>query len=464
MRPSGLARGLALAAALAFALAAWLLLPIHASGEARRPLLRAVLLDASPSATRRRPAWESWARAALDSEARAAEQAGEAWLEVAFASDVRSSLERGRSLELAAERLAGERDPASELDRALELVERAAGGRRLRVRLYGDGSFTGPDPAPRLRRLAAQGARFERVELAPAELGDVAVARVRLPERVEPGAPLAAQVDLLAAAGGAAEALEVALELELEDRSGLRTWRVPARLPPERGDRPWPVRVELGAAQPGATRLTARVLSADPIPENDSATAWVRAGGELVVAFVSSNGSSDGARESSLAWLGGADAAARRGMSLLAFAPGEIALALERVDVLVTVDVAPSSLPAQALRSFLERGGGWLACAGFRALEGWSSLGADSAAELLPLVPSGDERLRDVILLADGSGSMAGAAFDEVRAGALQLAGAARPRDEVSLRIFTDRLEGKIVLRSREPAAGDRAEAARALL
>jgi hypothetical protein len=460
MRPSGLPHGLALAAALAFALAAWLLLPIHASGEARRPVLRAVLLDASPSATRRRPAWESWARSALDSEARAAEQAGEALLEVAFASDVRSSSERGRSLDLAAERLAGERDPASELDRALELVEGAAGGRRLRVRLYGDGSFTGPDPAPRLRRLAARGARFERVELAPAELGDVGVARVRLPERVEPGTPLAAQVDLLAAADDSAEALEVALELELEDRSGIRTWRVPARLPAERGDRPWPVRVELGAALPGATRVTARVLSADPIPENDRATAWVRASGELVVALVSS----DGARERSLAWLGGADAAARRGMGLLAFAPGEIALALERADVLVTVDVAPSILPAQALRSFLERGGGWLACAGFGALEGWSGVAAGTAAELLPLVPAGDDRPRDVILLADGSGSMAGEAFDEVRAAALELARAARPRDEVSLRLFTDRLEGRIVLRSREPTAEDRAEAARALL
>jgi hypothetical protein len=71
--------------------------------------------------------------------------------------------------------------------------------------------------------------------------------------------------------------------------------------------------------------------------------------------------------------------------------------------------------------------------------------------ELLPLAPAPlDRGPRDVVLLVDGSGSMEGAPFENVRAAAQELVGAALPRDRVSLRFFTAALEREHVIKERE--------------
>ena len=82
------------------------------------------------------------------------------------------------------------------------------------------------------------------------------------------------------------------------------------------------------------------------------------------------------------------------------------------MDAVLTLDVGPAELPGHAMRAFIDSGGGWLATIGWHFLGSWSPAGQAAEGDLssiLPLDPGNEGGTeRDVVLLVDGSGSMAG--------------------------------------------------------
>jgi hypothetical protein len=133
--------------------------------------------------------------------------------------------------------------------------------------------------------------------------------------------------------------------------------------------------------------------------------------------------------------------------------------ALGHVKALLTLDVDDGALPQSLLRAFLDAGGGWLDGSGAAALRGKpaSQAAPTGARALLPLWPDAPARpARDVLLLIDGSGSMAGAAFEALRAAALKLGEAVPAQDRLLLAFFTRELEPAHVLRD-EASSGSAA-------
>ncbi|MDP6955562.1 MAG: VWA domain-containing protein, partial [Planctomycetota bacterium] len=217
--------------------------------------------------------------------------------------------------------------------------------------------------------------------------------------------------------------------------------------------------VPLGPAAPGITDVVARVTCpGDPLPENDLARCGTRAGPELVCAVIVDSGR----REEVRRWLvAGAAAEGAASVASVASVDGglsalnvdpvvvdglqlrfweveELGQALVEADVLWTCGVAPDRLDGRLLASFVEYGGGWLASGGWDLLQGWlPQRGRQLPQALLPLEPPEGDAERDVILLVDGSGSMAGGPFELVRRGVLELARASLAGDHLSLRFFT---------------------------
>jgi hypothetical protein len=441
-----MARPAALGGALALALAAWLLLPVHGAGPARP--MHVVLLDESDSVRRTRPEWERWARAAVSDELRVARETGAEPLVVRYAAEV--VLAGGDAA--AAERGADLRGDRSDLHGALSLLETWAarrGGATGRARILSDGGYTGADPRPLLQRLGVAGLGFELVAPPTPARPDLAVTRVSLPAAVEPGAPVAAEVHLRLAPWTSAPAERTCrLLVDVTDATGERVLVLERNVPVS--DRPWWTRVELGPAASGRSVVSVWAqIDGDPVPENDRSTAAFHAGDDLVLALVAS----DEARRDADRWLGSPGRLA--GIQVLRLAPDDLAQALPEVDALVSVDLGEADLAGTGLASFVRRGGGWLACGGprlFRAPEG----------DLLPLRPAPEDGpTREVVLLLDGSGSMAGAPFEAVRAAALDALQLARSNDRFVLRLFTDALADEHVL----GAGGEGTErAARVLL
>jgi hypothetical protein len=258
------------------------------------------------------------------------------------------------------------------------------------------------------------------------------------------------------------------LRVELENAGSVEAFSVPLTLPIEGGAFELPI--ACGAAGFGRSELRAELSFAagpDPLPENDAAQAHTLAPGARVLGVVASEELLPAAR----AWLAPSGRAALPGLELVFRTPAQLAGELEQLAAIVSFDVPLEELSGPLVASFVQSGGGWLACSGWRFLRGWIP-GAELAplAGLLPLEPSAPERgPRDVVLLVDGSGSMAGEPFELVRMACLDLLAAALPDDRVSLRFFTTWLEPEQLLRERLSArtAGDdgaEARAARALL
>jgi hypothetical protein len=411
--------------------------------------VRAILVDASASVTRLRPGWEGWVRASLEAELEQAEELGEDALVVLYAKDVLAIAgpERAQSAagELAREDLLldGEGASASELAAALEMAESKLGDRSLaRLRLYSDRSFTGVDPAARLARIEARGAAREWIELPPMQLGDLALTRLDLPEEAEPDAPLATRAWLAYRGPPASGPIAYELEVELAGPSGTATQVLLGELAAVSGQ-PVPVSIALGPAQRGTSRVSVRARladqpgSGDAIPENDRAAGSVEVGDDLRLAVVLDASAPAGCS----AWV---DAlAALPGFAVQRIGSEQVAQVLEATDVLVTIDVDPRALPCEVLATHLEGGGGWLALAGLQSLAGLES--AACIAQLLPLdFAASAGPGRDIAILLDGSGSMAGAPVDEARRAARALASAVPADDRVVLRWFTDELEREI--------------------
>ncbi|MCH2103040.1 MAG: VWA domain-containing protein [Planctomycetes bacterium] len=425
---------------------AWLAFP-RVPGEEPGPALRAVLVDASASAARRRPQWGARVREVVRAEARAAEGAGEELAVVLFGREVM----RLRDTDFEAD--VGWLDPALEelsfgaataLDRALRTVEaevldskRRAG----RVLLVGDGEWTGQDPSARIASFGRAGVSVERVGLGDAPWPDLGILELRLPTSLAAGERLAAVCDLAFVPG----AREVSGELLIrcEDSGGARSFSRPLALP--RGGGEWSVSMDLGPCADGEVVVSASVrlagagaLSAgDPVRENDRAVSATRAG-EVRLGLATAEPGRIAELE---AWLARSGSP---GIQWEVVDPSEVGDRLSGRDVFLSYDISTASLPERWLGPFLEQGGGWLALGGWGLLsEFWpgGAEGSAPASEWLPLVPSEREvPEREVVFCVDGSGSMAGAPFDSVRDALGELVPAALPTDALKMRFFTGAL------------------------
>ena len=465
--------GLAASAVALLVVAAWLFLP-RAALAVTRPPLHVALVDVSASVARE-PGWLPWARNALFEEARAAEASGAELAVVAYADGAATVFAPGAPRALVDElqgrdgrpldpRSVLPRDGATRLAQALELcvplledAQRAPGS----LVLLGDGGFTGESPTPALRRLAGLGVRVLQRAPPPGRSTDVAVLELDLPERVEPGAALAARARVLWRRAQRDERAWLTVAIE---NGGVRSTS-DVEIVPGNGDDPFDLPIECGTAGDGRTtvEVTARVEAGpDAWPENDRARASTLAEGARSLAVLASVETEALVRE----WLAPEGRAAFPGLELDFVPATELASVLRDSAGLVTCDVSPSELPDVLVRDFLARGGGWLALAGWRFLDDWRAGHEPSALqELLPLAPrASDVGPRDVVLLTDGSGSMEGTPFETVRAAALELVRAALPADRVALRFFTTELEDETLLRPRAAGLDAAERAARELL
>ncbi len=462
---------LGLGAAIAFVAAARLLVPRE---RVPPPRVRSILLDVSASVTRAAPSAGRFLRAVLAREAERARERHEEILVVSVAADCRRIFGPGdpeRLLELLEGRggeplepVAAEdsgADLGSELARGVRLIDEilashgAAGGS---LRLVGDGSYTGDDPAPHVERLRGLGIDWLGVDPVPRERFDAAVIDLRVPLRIESGAPLAATAVVLLHPGADVLPPEHVLEVAVEDALGRRAVEQPLALVPLV---PTAVTVQLGSPAEGRTRVSARVrprVGFDPTPENDELDAAVRVGESLVVGVV---------RPSELE----ADVAAflepaPPGIDLLSLSSGELPAALHGLDAVLAFDVPLDELPAALLSTFVRTGGGLFVAGGFRALAGWSAEPRPGElARILPLRPDpGADEPRRVIVLVDGSGSMQGEPFELVRTAVRELVRAAPPRDEIELCFFTAVLHPARTLRRQDSSSSEAADLARQLL
>jgi hypothetical protein len=484
---SNFARAMAWLGLVTLALGAWLSWPRPRGDAAGAPLV-VFLVDVSKSVVAPRPAFAPWIRAALLDEARRAANAREDACIVAFGSGVRTIAAPRAAAELVAalagaggsnvdpvralltlEAPAGE--DATRLARALDYVQTLARDRvRTRIVLCGDGSFTGRDPASIAERLAANGARFERVAAPPAQRSDFGIARLEAPRTIEEGAPLVVSCEAWFAAGVDARDLALSMEFVRRDARGTETRTITLRppagaAPDETGCVRWPVHADLGRVAPGAVEVRARAVEskagapiADPLPENDTSTALVRCGGALTIGLVGSDEERANFTRAIGASTAGIDFVAVDSKAPASSPPpnswaASLATALPSVDALVTVDTVLDADEAALLASFVKRGGGWLDLAGWN----WIAQRAGSApaplAELGALDLSRPDEARDVVFLVDASGSMAGAPFESVQTALGALVDAAPARDHLEARFFADVLAPPIDLGSGEGRA-----------
>ena len=473
-RSPAVARACATAGLLLLVAGAWLSFPrTRPYGPPAFTPLRIFVVDASAGCVRRRSHWERWIGDALASSAREADARGMQTCVIAFAAEVarvfgpapaRALFDSNARASWIADS-AGLRDGGGDLARALDLVVRLVRereGARCEIVLAGDGAYTGRDPRPLLDALRERGATLAALDLPPVDIADVALGDVEIPRTIEIGAPLAAAcaVFFAPAAGRAIDAYELAIIWTIEDEHGVRSVRSALAIPPDTApDREgyirFPAHVDLGPAVAGriviraAAQLRERtraIASSDAIVENDTSTTSLVCAGRLVVGALAH----DAAGRSFLHELARGSDPTRDGLQIEDLAPQALGATLGDLDVLVTLDVSPQDLPCELVQSFVERGGGWLAFAGFDFLAGFvpsSVPRAPALVDLLPLAPPAEDRApRDIVFVIDGSGSMSGAPFEGVRTALENSLPRAPPNDVLALRFFSGGLSPAIEL------------------
>jgi Mg-chelatase subunit ChlD len=453
------------------AVSAWLFWPRERVASASTlPPLRIVLVDTSASAVWRHRNWSEWVEQAIRAQRDDAARAGEEISVVLFGDEVRRLGDSGAALPppfiSAGVRHAWLRaGQASRLYGALEVASELAedpGRGTVRVVLVGDGTYTGADPRPALNRLAEAGLVLERLDLPPSDLEEVVPGALDLPDEVEVGAPIATSFDVFYAPGPGPPKSSVTLSIENQFfATGSIDVPVPSGLvPDEDGYLRWHVRVDGRDAREGLNLISVRgqrpFLGGNDVDLGITSQGVVRGAGERLVALVAPG---PGAFLDRSTWI--PPIPADSGLELGWISPAELSAGLERFDAVVTFDLPSRDLPVPILRSFVERGGGWLVMIGSESL---SSFVAGTAVDLLPLVPPEDDpEARDVIFVVDRSGSMVGERSENVRRAVFALMDEALPADTVELRWFSDKLSSAIHLigpgESKRPA--DREEARR---
>lgn len=437
--PESAAGAAALLGGALVAAGAWLLFPRERDGgAASRPPVRVCLIDVSASAVSRRTDWRNFVEGEIDAQRSIAGNAGEDLEIVLFGSEVRRIAGRLSNAGERETRLAG----AVEVARGLALDPTRRGAR---VVVIGDRTYTGEDPAPGIRELLAVGVPFEWVDLPPPDREEFSFGPLLLPPELEVGAPIALEADAFYAPGPERRGT-LTTTLVHESAAGREERRVEIAVPPGLGADPdgyvrWRVRETAGVAAGGLNRvrlLGGRGFSRSDVDGEDAGEGVVRCEGRLVLADVSiGQPLVAGQRPQDAFELHGED-----GLDLETIWPSELGLRLPALDAIVTrtADV----LPVPVLRSFVERGGGWLRV-------GSASLGSGSVEEvdLQPLRPADEDRdPRDIVVLVDRSGSMAGETFESVRRAVLRLVEAAPAKDAVELVFFGEQLSDPVVLKS----------------
>lgn len=463
------------------ALASWVGAPTESSNDELDPSIRTVLVDLSASVTRTRPGVEIDLVRHLQREASLADAAGEEILVVTFAGEARrvfgpakvdvfrEALRRDGAAWLEAPR----NDLASSLADAARLAARVVGeaGRPPGTTvLVSDGSWTGPDPAPAL--LAPELGAVQWVGHAAPRHPDVALIRLRVPERVEPGAAARVDVDL-ARWGPSPGDLELAWRLS---GTSTGTFSRGTNRPQVLGEGAVPLGTELSwrgapdgaltatvpldmpSMEQGSARLEVRVARVDggldAFPENDRAAAEWTVGDPLRVALVAGRGTLEEAQRVAACFVG----RAFEGIEFTPLVLDDLAGALEAerpLDVVMTFGVGLLPLPQEQLARFVEEGGGYGHWAG------WSRLVADAGpvAPLLALEPDLEPREpRDIVFVVDGSGSMKGARWARAKSALGRLLPSVPARDRFQLRFFTQVL-GSVRLSYESTAAAGAAAA-----
>jgi Mg-chelatase subunit ChlD len=446
---------------------AWLFVPRERDGaKPTLPALRVCLVDVSASAYERRSRWYSWSEDALENQKGEAERHGEDFCTILFGYEVRRDFgpAPARTFPKADmhERRAGLHGLFNEDDAATRLAEALEAARGLTtdpargactVVVIGDGTYTGRDPVPVLRDLRDRGVVLQRLDPPAADRTELTVGALVVPREVEEGAPIAVECDLFYAPGARETARpKVTLEVTNNFSAGHRSEQVEVPVPPGLSLDPdgylgWRGRFEIGRSEPGLNAID--IGPAEPNWGRHS-SGFVRSRGRLIVG-----------------WAGwGRDRPAvgsSEGLDLQALSPMDLADRLDSLDAVVTCDLPPSGLPKEILNSFVRRGGGWLCFAGDDLLPGFvtgSPIVPGDPSALLPLIPPDDKQEpRDIVLLVDRSGSMAGEAFENVRRAVLALIERTPSRDAVELRFFSDRMSEPIPLKGID----DRRDGARVL-
>ncbi len=472
-------RGVCLAVGCALlAWAAWCALPRADREQGSSGPLRVVILDASLGTTRRRPGWELWARRQVQREARAARAAGQAFDLIVYGAEVRRvaggreaqnflDLLAGRAGRTLALGLEGRAALGSELDAALLAAqdELLGAGSSAQLTLVAAADYSGPDPARRLARMERAGVLIEWRQPEPARVPDLALMDVRLPSAPAVGEPLSVRIDLALDGAGALVAnpapgaeTEIIISISHEFAGASREFEVRvAAAERSRGSGGYgrfSERVDLGPTPAGRSlvRVRARLVGQgvpageDALPENDQLSGQVRAGPARLVALVCAPEGIAAAR----AWIG-SDPHRWPGLQWIVTTPPELFSLAGEIDVLVSLNLPAADLPRDLVMGLLAQGGGWLHAGGWPLLldlpDDPSPRADGLLAEALPLARTSDDLPpRDVLLLIDGSGSMAGEPFEEVRRAASELVRCLPEGDSLGLRFFSAGLGGRVDL------------------
>jgi len=409
MQRSTLPAVLAWLAAALFALGAWLALP-RERGATGAPV-HALLVDVSDSAIG--ADFRVYAIGERIEQRRAAATAqGIEVLAIAFGHGA-------RRLDLAHGGLSGVQvgEDRSDLAAAFELADVLGNGRLRSIEIVSDGTWTGVDPAGVAARLAARGVRIELLHNVRDGF-DAYVAPIATPIRVRRGEPVVVQLETWRAMGmvGQHDGLRELLVGATLTEGGVSTRRE-VRVPVSKFERgPHGLRVEL-EFPPLATSHGSLVAEARLV---DSAGRR----------FGSTDDSRSTARAAVIAEgvlsIGVLGEPAVRDAFIDSFAPANAdfafvelddtrATSLAGLDVLATLDAAFDRESARAVDTFVAAGGGWVDFAGAR----FASTERPSSSALAPALDDG--RPREIVVLVDASGSMAGAPAQVARAALVRL-------------------------------------------
>ncbi len=422
--------------------------------------LELLLVDLSASATEARPGLLGWLRGELLQACQGAAERGaevELWV---FAGTARRLFPAGAAPQLARALLGLETgeplllEPAdlprdeSELGSALASVARSLEAARVeafpaRLDLWSDGLAEPPGQAGRtlLGRWAAAGCRVQEHRYPAAEVALARLDGLAGPLELSDGEALEIE---LGYSLGELEPAQLLLEVELLGPAGEREALPPVPLPRSPGTQR--ERLRLPISMPAPFVLQARLLAPGERTAvlGRGASLFVRPRGQRLVGLVSPAAQpiDPGPTPSHLRWW--------------PMSPREAERRLADLDALVWWDRPLSELPAE-VEGFLERGGGLLTLGGASQLV--SAAQARQLAFLPLLAAPAPKPPRDLVILFDASGSMAGAPAAAVQQAALRLAEILPPEDGLVLRWFTEALARPVRLPS-----GNRQAAAQALL
>lgn len=441
------ARALVLGAVLLLGWAALLALGAGFRSEPGRASLRVVLLDASASVTRGRLDGRRALREALLEEVGRARAEGQDLAVVRVQDHAEVTVPPAASEAVAARLLrpgsrdellgASADDGATDLASGLRLAEGllAEGERRPpgMVVVLGDGLGTGADdPRPAVMRLRLAGHPVEVRQVGPSARPDASVVALHAPARVPLGVGLVAEVVIEAREACPAGSVEVQLLGEAEGPA-LRQ-PLPALAAGQRSTHVFDVEPPVGASW----SLQARVrVQGDAFHENDRRLVTGVVDGRPLVALAEGE---PGQASQVARVLRAAGLEVRQGP------PADLVPLDPAVTAVVSVEVPVAALPAPDLERLLARGGLWLHLGSAAAWAGLPSTGAAGLATRLPLLPAPPPRgPRDVVLAVDGSGSMAGEPWGQVRAAVGALAGGLSASDGLEVRLFTTRLDEPVL-------------------